>query len=140
VRPQRGPLGAAARRVRLDEALPRFDFRERHATRARAQAADVMRGLQAVRPDEVRMLRELMWLRSLPARLAGRRVLAPAGGAPLLAVAQCNGFLRLFEEERELVPLPEPDQAPAPRAPREDAPLKRAIEVLSQQQAQPQAA
>lgn len=46
----------------------------------------------------------------------------------------------VVEEERELVPLPEPGQAPAPPAPREDAPLKRAIEVLSQQQAQPQAA
>jgi carboxyl-terminal processing protease len=46
----------------------------------------------------------------------------------------------VVEEERELVPLPEPGQAPTPSAPREDAPLKRAIEVLSQQQAQPQAA
>ena len=46
----------------------------------------------------------------------------------------------VVEEERELVPLPEPGQAPAPSAPREDAPLKRAIEVLSQPQAQPQAA
>ena len=46
----------------------------------------------------------------------------------------------VVEEDRELVPLPEPGQAPAPRAPREDAPLKRAIEVLSQPQAQPQAA
>ncbi|MGH9785284.1 MAG: S41 family peptidase, partial [Terriglobia bacterium] len=46
----------------------------------------------------------------------------------------------VVEEERELVPLPEPGQAPAPSTPREDAPLKRAIEVLSQQQGQPQAA
>jgi hypothetical protein len=46
----------------------------------------------------------------------------------------------VVEEERALVPLPEPGQVPAPSAPREDAPLKRAIEVLSQQQAQPQAA
>jgi len=46
----------------------------------------------------------------------------------------------VVEEERALVPLPEPGQAPAPSAPREDAPLKRAIEVLSQQQAQPTAA
>lgn len=46
----------------------------------------------------------------------------------------------VVEEERALVPLPEPGQVPAPSAPREDAPLKRALEVLSQQQAQPQAA
>jgi len=46
----------------------------------------------------------------------------------------------VVEEEREIVPLPEPGQAPTPSAPKEDAPLKRAIEVLSQQQAQPQAA
>jgi carboxyl-terminal processing protease len=46
----------------------------------------------------------------------------------------------VVEEEREIVPLPEPGQVPTPSAPKEDAPLKRAIEVLSQQQAQPQAA
>ena len=49
----------------------------------------------------------------------------------------------VVEEDRELVPLPEPGQPPAPRTqppPSEDAPLQRAIEVLSGQQAQPQAA
>ena len=48
----------------------------------------------------------------------------------------------LVEVERELVPLPEPGQVPAPRTPpnpSEDAPLQRAIEVLSGQ-SQPQAA
>ena len=49
----------------------------------------------------------------------------------------------VVEEEREPVPLPEPGQAPTPRTPpdpSEDAPLQRAIEILSGQQSQPQAA
>jgi len=46
----------------------------------------------------------------------------------------------LVEEQRELVPLPEPGQPPAPPKPREDAPLKRAIELLSQPEALPKAA
>ncbi len=50
----------------------------------------------------------------------------------------------VVEQERELVPLPEPGQTPTPRRtppdPSSDAPLKRAIEILSGQQSQPQAA
>lgn len=88
----------------LDDALPRFDFRERHATRVRAQADVVMRALWAVRPGEVRMLRELMWLRVLPARLAGCDLLGLDDQAPLLEVALRGGFVRLAEDpERELV-------------------------------------
>ena len=90
--------------MKLDEALPRFDFRERHATRISAQAGAIMQALWEVRPEEVRMLRELMWLRALPARLAGRSVLGPTRGGPVLAGALRGGFVRLFEEEeRELV-------------------------------------
>lgn len=49
----------------------------------------------------------------------------------------------VVQQERELVPLPEPGEAPtlpAPSEPSEDAPLQRAIEVLSAQESQPQAA
>ncbi len=49
----------------------------------------------------------------------------------------------VVQEEREFVPLPEPGQAPTPQPPTdpsEDAPLQRAIEVLSAQESQPQAA
>ena len=46
----------------------------------------------------------------------------------------------VVEEQRELVPLPEPGQPPALPKPRDDAPLKRAIELLSRQDAQPKAA
>ena len=44
------------------------------------------------------------------------------------------------EEQREPAPLSEPGQPPAPPKPREDAPLKRAIELLSQPEALPKAA
>ena len=46
----------------------------------------------------------------------------------------------VVEEQRELVPLPEPGQTPAPPKPGDDAPLKRAIELLSRQDALPKAA
>ena len=44
------------------------------------------------------------------------------------------------EEQREPAPLSEPGQPPAPPKPREDAPLQRAIELLSQPEALPKAA
>ena len=44
------------------------------------------------------------------------------------------------EEQRELVPLPEPGQPPAPPKPSEDTPLQRAIELLSNPEALPKAA
>ena len=88
----------------LDREMPRWHFRERHALEIDAPAEAIWRALHEVRPGEVRLLRELFWLRALPDRLRGRAPASPENGRPLLDLVQTNGFALLGEEPgRELV-------------------------------------
>jgi hypothetical protein len=88
----------------LDREMPRWHFRERHAVAIEAPPSAIWRALHEVRPVEVRLLRELFWLRTLPSRLRGRSSPAPDDARPLLGQVQESGFVLLCEEpDREIV-------------------------------------
>ena len=83
----------------LDAVLPRWDFREVHARRTRAPAADLFAALEAVTPDELPLFRSLMRLRSL-----GRRTLGRSLREPLFDQLVSQGFVVLARDApRELV-------------------------------------
>jgi hypothetical protein len=81
----------------LDDVLPVYRHRERHATQIAAAPEAVWSALHAVSNDELRLTRVLMNIRALPARLPGGRM--PGGGAQA-----DRGFVEAFLERgfREL--------------------------------------
>jgi hypothetical protein len=81
----------------LDEVLPVYRHRERHATQIAAAPEAVWGALHAVSNDELRLTRVLMSTRALPARLPGGRM--PGGGGQA-----DRGFVEAFLERgfREL--------------------------------------
>jgi len=88
----------------LDREMPRWHFRERHALAIDAAPGAIWRAVHDVRPDQVRFMRELFWLRGLPARLTGRHVASGGGAESLLEIAKGGGFVLLAEQpEREVV-------------------------------------
>ncbi len=90
---------APAPGCRLDRALPAYEFHEHHERTIPAEAGVVLAAARAVSADEIRLLRGLMWLRSL-----GRsRLLGPRDGGPVLLAMQRSGFVALGGDEREIV-------------------------------------
>jgi hypothetical protein len=89
----------------LDKYLPAYHFNEVHTTRVRADSQAVLRAVEAVTPAEIPLFRPLFWLRSLPARLAGRRRgTSFAGTQPVLDQVLRSGFVLLGREpDREVV-------------------------------------
>jgi hypothetical protein len=81
----------------LDEVLPAYRHRERHATQVAAGPEAVWGALQAVSAGDLRLTRVLTTIRALPARLPGSRM--PRGGIPA-----DRGFVEVFVERgyREL--------------------------------------
>jgi hypothetical protein len=81
----------------LDDVLPIYRHRERHALQIAAAPDAVWSALHAVSAGELRLTRALTTIRALPARLPGSR--APRGGLPA-----DRGFLEAFLERgyREL--------------------------------------
>ena len=81
----------------LDDVLPVYRHRERHATQVAAAPEAVWSALHAVSASELRLTRALTSIRALPARLPGSRV--PRGGMPA-----DRGFIQAFMERgyREL--------------------------------------
>jgi hypothetical protein len=81
----------------LDDVLPVYRHRERHAVQIAAAPEVVWSALHAVAAGELRLTRLLMGIRALPARLPGARM-AP-GGLPA-----DRGFIAAFMEDgfREL--------------------------------------
>lgn len=78
--------------MRIDEALPRWDFSERHAVRVRADATRVWDALRTVDLAESAVVRLLFRLRGLRAR------------GPTIESIDGSGFARLAEApERELL-------------------------------------
>jgi hypothetical protein len=65
----------------LDDVLPVYRHRERHATRIAAPPKEVWAVLHATSAGDLRLTRLLTGLRPLPERLPG----APAGGLPATA-------------------------------------------------------
>jgi hypothetical protein len=87
----------------IDQILPEWDFRERHASTVRASPERALRAAREVTAREAPLFRALIALRGLPARLFGERRHRPAD-RPILEVALAGGFLLLAEElGRELV-------------------------------------
>lgn len=81
----------------LDDVLPVYRHRERHATQIAAAPEAVWSALHAVSSGELRLTRVLTTIRALPARLPGGRM--PGGGVPA-----DRGFIEAFLERgyREL--------------------------------------
>lgn len=83
--------------MRLEEALPVYDFSERHAITIAASEERVDQALRAATPGEMPLLRALFGLRSLPARVARRPGIAAARERPLLDQLAGLGFNVLSE-------------------------------------------
>lgn len=84
----------------LDEQMPTWHFRERHAIRVGRPLPQVLAAARAVTPREVPAFRVLMGLRSLPASAARRS--RRRDDAPLLDGFIRMGFAALGESELEL--------------------------------------
>ena len=88
----------------LDELLPAYDVHEVHAVLVDAPPARVFAALRRMTSGEMPVLRILMGLRGLPARLTGRRAPWSDTDRPLLDQILAGGFSHLGEEgNRELV-------------------------------------
>ena len=68
----------------LEQFMPRFDTRSRHAIEVRAPAQAVFTAVEAVTVKEVRFLRELEFIRALPRLAATGRLDVPTVNAPLV--------------------------------------------------------
>lgn len=87
----------------LDEVMPEAEHYELHSIWLNAEPAEVYRELVAVTGGEIRLLRPLLALRQLPARLAGRKIAVDAKSSVFENLTS-SGFVRLAEESgREVV-------------------------------------
>lgn len=85
----------------LDAFLPRPDFAELHRRRVPAPAEAVWAAATSVTPAEIRLLRPLMTLRTLPRALAGGRLQPRTpDDAPFLDVFEEEGFVELRHDDR----------------------------------------
>ena len=85
----------------LDEFLPDYDVNEIHSTRVPAPPDAVMAAVRSLTAREVPLIVALMALRSLPARLRGRRP-RPREGTILEGFLR-GGFVTLADRPGELV-------------------------------------
>jgi len=115
------PLRRSPENRLIDRFMPEYHFNEVHSVRIKAPPDRIFRALLAVTPDEVRWLRTLFWIRSLPALLLGRAPAGPGNSKPLLAPGRGAGSVRLGEvSDRELLiglagPFWKPAGGPRPR-------------------------
>jgi hypothetical protein len=87
----------------LDDALPKYEFAERHHKHVAAPPEWALEAAKDATPAEMRFVRSLFALRSLPARLTRGGAL-PADPTRSLAAQMVEfGFVPLGEEEREVV-------------------------------------
>ncbi len=94
----------AAPATRLDEFLPNYHISEIHATQIHGSPAHVFAAVKSVTAEEVFLLRTVMAVRALPARLLRKTRPRLTAGAPLLDQFLRGGFLLLAEvPDRELV-------------------------------------
>jgi len=88
---------------RLDEVVPVWQFRERHAIRIAASPERVFDALRRVRADEIFLFRTLTWIRR-GGRPQPRSILDAAGRESLIDVATQSTFAFLADDPpRELV-------------------------------------
>jgi hypothetical protein len=86
--------------VPLDEFMPEYDANELHSTHVAAPPAAVLAAARALTSREVPLARALMALRTLPARLRGRR---REIDTPIVEAFLRGGFVSLAERPDELV-------------------------------------
>jgi Protein of unknown function (DUF2867) len=93
--------------VPLDEFMPEFDFNEVHSTLVAASPERALAAAREVTARELPLMRALMGLRTLPARVLGvvrRREDPPkVAGGPVIGGMIRNGFVVLADREDELV-------------------------------------
>ncbi len=88
----------------IERFLPSYDFNEVHTLDVRAAPARVFQAIKDVTPAEIRGLQQLLALRTLPARLAGRVGARGPAERPMLAQMLKSGFILLAEQpDHELV-------------------------------------
>jgi hypothetical protein len=87
--------------LRLEEALPRFDFRERHARFIAASPAVVDQAVRAVTIREMPLARLLFALRAAPRRLSGKPSRFGEIDVPLVGLALENVFGVLGDEQAD---------------------------------------
>jgi hypothetical protein len=81
----------------LDALLPQADFTERHSRVIHTEPHAVYDAVKALTPQELTASRLLFTVRSLPARLAGRRGLPSRPDTPLLDQFLDLGFVLLTD-------------------------------------------
>jgi hypothetical protein len=90
--------------VLLDEFVPEHDFGEVHSTRLSAPPERALEEIKLANLDEMPLVRWLFAVRSIPARLGGKRGLPSEKAKPLYRQMLDFGFILLAEEPgRELV-------------------------------------
>jgi hypothetical protein len=89
--------------LRLDQALPRYDFRERHERYIAAPPAEADRAVRAVTLGDTPLARALFALRAAPGRLTRRKPTRRAIDVPVLEQALRLGFGVLGDEAGEEV-------------------------------------
>jgi hypothetical protein len=87
----------------LDRVLPGYEFAERHARKVAAPPERALAAAKDATPAEMRFVRTLFALRSLPARLTRGRALSADPRRPLTMQMREFGFVVLAEDEREVV-------------------------------------
>jgi hypothetical protein len=100
--PMHVPTARADETTLLSHLVPEWHAGEVHELRVAGAPDDAWAAARAVTTGEVRILRPLMLLRMLPARVRGRRISIERDG-PLIDVFLDNGFVLLGEREHELV-------------------------------------
>jgi hypothetical protein len=98
VRPLRCPAVS-----RLDEFLPEYEFVERHAVAAAVPAREAVEAAKAATPAEMRLVRMLFALRSLPALVRRGGGLPRARSRPLAEQMVAFGFVPLCDDEDEVI-------------------------------------
>jgi len=87
----------------LDEAVPQWQFRERHSTRIAAQPQKIWDAIRSVTAREIFLFRTLTFIRRL-GRSTPESILNARPDEPLLDVATRSGFRYLaIDAPRELV-------------------------------------
>jgi hypothetical protein len=87
-------------RMIIDDIQPGFNVTEIHSITVKASLDEVFTAMHEVTlQDMSAIVKFLLWLRSLPEKLAGRREMAADGAKPLLTSMVQNGFLLLGERK-----------------------------------------
>lgn len=90
--------------MELDHFLPTYHFNEVHSIEVQASASRIFRAIQEVTPSELSpVFRLLFWIRSLPARLAGKSAMGFAPAQPLLDQLEGNFIFLANIPDREIV-------------------------------------